>query len=119
MKQNSIASLVVDYKRITDLCLFCNDLMSANIRNSIYDGLGYTPSHSDLIELIGATCNRASNRKLIIKITKNGSNKIKSLSKVFVSQLGTDEMIDILDSYSTGNQSTKDIADLLRTQLNI
>ena len=119
MKQEDLDKLVVDYRRITDLCAFCNDLLSANMRNSEYEGLGHSPSQSELIELIGATCNRSANRKIIIKISKNDGKKSCSLSKVFVSQLGTDEIISILDSYSSDGQTTKDIADLLRSQTNM
>ena len=119
MNQSINGQLVVDYKRITDLCDFCNDLLSANIRGIAHEGLGHSPSQAELVELIGATCARDANRKIIIKITKNKSKRISSLSKVFVSQLGTGEMIKILDSYSSGNQTTKDIAELLREQLSL
>ena len=119
MKQPITSQLAVDYKRITDLCDFCNNVLSASMRNIEFEGLGHAPSPEEMVELIGATCNRDANRKIIIKITKTDSKKISSLSKVFVSQLGTVEMIKILDSYSNGSQTTKDIAELLRKQLKL
>jgi len=119
MAQNQHNELVRDYKLVTELCRFCNDIFDANVRNYEYEGLGRVPTKEEVISLIGATCNRPENRKRIIKISKNGNGRIPTLSKVFVKQMGTVDMVEVLNSYSDENQGTRDIAGLLRTQIYI
>ena len=110
-----LSRYIKDYGQITQLCGFIKAVISSNIRNVHFDDLGRALSYDEVVFLIGATCHRAANRNIIIKVRKVGVDSVPYISKVFVTRHGTREMIKILEDFCVdGEYLTKDIAIILK-----